>query len=354
MKLIDELHEGRVDIIGDVHGEITALERLLEVLGYDDPDNLPADRRLVFVGDLVDRGPDNIAVVERVQALVEAGRAQCVLGNHELNILMDDPKHGNEWFFGHGDHNATPSRSPTEEQRRAIVRFFHSLPLVLEREDLRVVHACWNQEAVARIQADEQQAVSVADLQRSYNAEIRKKLQASDHVKRHAEEEQRCGRYIRFDHADPAEYWPRPVMLDAHAYEDEIWQMQNPIRVLTSGEERKAKEVFAAGGKFRFLERLPWWKHYEDNAAVIVGHYWRRYHSSGASVPGRFGPDLLDGIEPQHWMGKKNNVYCVDFSVGARATARIDGKPEDHHKLAALRWPEKEVVFDDGETRQTI
>jgi len=61
------------------------------------------------------------------------------------------------------------------------------------------------------------------------------------------------------------------------------------------------------------------------------------------------GPDLFEGIEPHHWMGKNNKVYCVDFSVGLRHKARADGWSEKQFKLAALRWPEKRVMHDDGD-----
>jgi len=123
--------------------------------------------------------------------------------------------------------------------------------------------------------------------------------------------------------------------------------------VLTSGEERCAQKPFAAGGKFRFVERVLWWKTYDNEIPVVIGHYWRRFHHLTASAPGKFGPDLLEGIEPHYWMGKRNNVYCIDFSVGARASERAKGKSEKMHRLAALRWPEKEVLFDDGHKIQT-
>ena len=81
-RYVQALAPGALDIIGDVHGEIDALEALLSELGWGEGDAPhPDGRSLVFVGDLVDRGPDSPAVVRRVQALMEAGLAQCVLGN---------------------------------------------------------------------------------------------------------------------------------------------------------------------------------------------------------------------------------------------------------------------------------
>ncbi|KUJ67021.1 polynucleotide kinase-phosphatase [Streptomyces albus subsp. albus] len=73
---------GPFDIIGDVHGCRAELETLLTELGYVDGVH-PDGRTAVFVGDLVDRGPDSPGVLRRVMSMVDAGSALCVPGNHE-------------------------------------------------------------------------------------------------------------------------------------------------------------------------------------------------------------------------------------------------------------------------------
>ncbi|WP_431985743.1 polynucleotide kinase-phosphatase [Streptomyces griseoflavus] len=73
---------GPFDIIGDVHGCSAELEALLGKLGYADGVH-PEGRTAVFVGDLVDRGPDSPAVLRRVMTMVKSGNALCVPGNHE-------------------------------------------------------------------------------------------------------------------------------------------------------------------------------------------------------------------------------------------------------------------------------
>lgn len=73
---------GPFDIVGDVHGCSAELEALLGRLGYVDGVH-PEGRTAVFVGDLVDRGPDSPGVLRRVMSMVEAGTALCVPGNHE-------------------------------------------------------------------------------------------------------------------------------------------------------------------------------------------------------------------------------------------------------------------------------
>lgn len=62
--LVQPLFDGPLDIVGDIHGEIDALRSLIRHLGYDDDGTHPDCRRLVFVGDLTDRGPDSPAVVD--------------------------------------------------------------------------------------------------------------------------------------------------------------------------------------------------------------------------------------------------------------------------------------------------
>jgi protein phosphatase len=73
---------GPFDIIGDVHGCSAELESLLGKLGYADGVH-PEGRTAVFVGDLVDRGPDSPGVLRRVMSMVKSGNALCVPGNHE-------------------------------------------------------------------------------------------------------------------------------------------------------------------------------------------------------------------------------------------------------------------------------
>ena len=99
-RLIQPMFPGDVDIIGDVHGEYGALLTLLDRMGYDDQGHHPEHRKLIFVGDLVDRGPDNISVVQMIAKMHALGNAQVVAGNHELNILREKKKHGNHWFYG--------------------------------------------------------------------------------------------------------------------------------------------------------------------------------------------------------------------------------------------------------------
>ncbi|GAA3656377.1 polynucleotide kinase-phosphatase [Nonomuraea antimicrobica] len=77
---------GPFDIIGDVHGCRSELETLLGELGWRGLRH-PEGRTAVFVGDLVDRGPDTPGVLRLVMDMVEAGTAVCVAGNHEQKLV---------------------------------------------------------------------------------------------------------------------------------------------------------------------------------------------------------------------------------------------------------------------------
>ena len=90
--------QGPFDIVGDVHGCLGELISLLRMLDYavvetgEAPESsfkveAPPGRRVVFVGDLVDRGPDTPGVLRLVMSMVAAGQAFCVQGNHDVKLV---------------------------------------------------------------------------------------------------------------------------------------------------------------------------------------------------------------------------------------------------------------------------
>jgi len=345
MKTVDKMFDGPVDVVGDVHGQVDALEDLLGQLGYDGDGNHPEGRRLAFVGDLVDRGPDSVAVTERVMKMVDADNAQCVLGNHELSIVRDDRKVDNGWFFGEANEG---QRQATDEERENIRAFFSELPLILERDDLRVVHACWHTESIERLSAEtSDQSNIVAEYQRFRDATNRR-LASNGLLSKFEDEHARYDALVKYERNDPDQHWPDAKLLLGYAAVNEARQMDNPIAVLTSGEERAAKKTYPAGGKFRFVDRVAWWNEYQGEQAVIIGHYWRLYDFGTIERPRAAGIDVFNGTGPDQWLGPYKNVYCVDFSVGGRGS-----HSSEVCRLAAVRWPEATVMFDDGEVLET-
>lgn len=343
MALYQSLFEGPLDIIGDIHGEIGALRSLLRQLGYDASGRHPDSRRLVFLGDLVDRGPDSPAVVDTVMALVENGRAQCVLGNHELNILLARPMHGNGWMIQPNPKEKggdLHSRIATDAEKQRYRDFFEQLPVVLENPALRIVHACWNQTAIDQIRARSKLSAKV--LYQDAEARYQEYLQQDALAERLAEELAAHGRSLRI--ADK-----QPRLLTAIAEKERLEQEMNPLRTVTTSSMVVAKQPFFGGGKWRMAERDAWWENYTDEKTVVIGHFWRQFSRFSDRISGVFGRDLFDGIEPHAWMGKRNNVYCVDYSVGQRHLERKNASADDYYgKLAALRMPERVVMHDDG------
>lgn len=345
--LLAPLPEGPLDLIGDVHGEFEALMNLLAVLGYDQHGRHPRQRRLVFVGDLCDRGPDSPAVVEWVRQRHAEGNALVVLGNHELNLLRGQRKDGNDWFYGDVGSDGQrymPFAMLAPEARSEVMAFFDSLPVVLERPDLRVVHAAWHAASVDRLRhqpgpvTTEYRRLDVAF--RGNPDHQRLALEAGD---------QRAEWAHRM--RDPA---LAPPSLPTLARWDALRQMGNPIRVLTSGIEHPIGEPFFAGGSWRFVQRASWWDSYRDPVAVVVGHYWRRAHAVSERGEAKYGPELFDGVPPLRWHGACGQVFCVDYSVGGRFLERQMGRrPPYEGRLAALRWPERSLFFDDGDTFPT-
>ncbi len=130
---------------------------------------------------------------------------------------------------------------------------------------------------------------------------------------------------------------------------DALYQDANPVCIATSGLERVAEDVFFASGKWRMVGRYRWWQDYQDDVPVIVGHYWRWPTLLARETYSRGEPDLFKEHAIHHWLGAKRNVFCVDFAVGARHKERTDGATGDFEcRLAAVRWPEQKLVFDDG------
>ena len=342
--LIAPLDAGPIDIVGDVHGEFTALLELLAALGYDEAGEHPEGRRLVFVGDLGDRGPDSPGVYAWVGRLLDRGVASCVLGNHELNLLRGARKDGNGWFFA-DDHDEPRSsygdyRRASAADRARILDLIARMPLALERDDLRVTHAAWIPDAIAALRR--RAGLGTLPIYQEHQHEIRRGLSRGGVDRRADAERTVFGHCLRDREA-------RIPFLEAIAQQDLEYQMGNPVRVLTSGVERLAARPYFLAGQWRMVERVPWWDAYDDDVPVIVGHYWRAPDERLRLAYARHSNALFGANGPADWLGRRRRVFCVDFSIGGRYAERRRGMTGDFAtRLAAVRWPERELVFEHG------
>lgn len=149
------------DLIGDVHGCALTLTRLLEKLGYRQRQGVwrQAGRQVIFLGDIIDRGPRIREAVHIVRDMVDAGQAVCLMGNHEFNALAwDTPApagSGQQFVREHTPrHTRLLEQTMTQfaaypEDWRAMQEWFYSLPLFLDAGRFRVVHACWDADMIA-------------------------------------------------------------------------------------------------------------------------------------------------------------------------------------------------------------
>jgi hypothetical protein len=345
--LFRRLFDGPIDVIGDIHGELDALLALLGHLGYDARGEHRQDRRLVFIGDLCDRGHDSPGVVAFVRRLVERRHAQCLLGNHELNVLRGASKEGNGWFFAEDHDRANgkfaESRRAEPGERDAILAFFADLPVVLERPDLRLVHAAWDDAALALLREN---TAPTLDVYRAYANRANDIVKESGLGERAAADWRAHGPKL----TDPQ---ARVPLLENLGRLDALRQMSNPLRIVTSGPEALTAQPFFAAGKWRMLDRVKWWDRYAHDKPVMVGHYWRWATPAAREAFSRGEHDLFGGAAPEAWHGARRNVFCLDYGVGARYKERALGRRSGFQtRLGAVRWPERELVFDDGETRR--
>lgn len=347
---LQRLFDGPIDVVGDVHGELDALLALMGALGYDGRGEHPEGRRLVLLGDLCDRGPDSPGVLALVRRMVAEGRAQAVLGNHELNLLREAPKHGNGWFFA-DDHDRArgefgASRRLAPGEREGVLAFLRELPVALARGDLRVVHAAWDEGSLARLAG----ALGPWSPERIYRDDPGPPPLQDELARLAPARALEVARYgARLKSRDEA-----LPLLEAVGRSDALSQQGNPMRVITSGLETLAARPYFAGGSWRMTDRVRWWDGYDDPTPVLYGHYWRWMDQDARGRYSKGEPDLFDGAAPNAWLGRRRNAFCTDFSVGARYKEREAGlAPPWRSRLAAVRWPERELVDDQGE-RQTL
>ncbi len=136
--------KGPFDIIGDVHGCCDELEQLLLQLGYEmndgGPWTHPADRKAIFLGDLVDRGPRIVDTLKTVMSMSQAGTALCVPGNHDIKLKRK--LEGRDVAISHGlDRSLAELDAQTPEFRSDVQKFLDGLVSHYVFDDGRLVVA---------------------------------------------------------------------------------------------------------------------------------------------------------------------------------------------------------------------
>lgn len=146
------------DIIGDIHGHADKLVELLQKLGYEKKNGAYShkDRKVLFIGDYIDRGPKIRETLQIVKDMVDCGNATALMGNHEYNALCF---HYQESEGGHlrkhlikniiQHYETLRQFQNRQDEYERYLEWFTTLPLFYETEQFRAVHACWDDRCIS-------------------------------------------------------------------------------------------------------------------------------------------------------------------------------------------------------------
>lgn len=155
------------DVIGDIHGHFDVLVALLKKLGYvrergefGHLDFAPlSNRRALFIGDYIDRGPKNLQSVKLIASMVESGMAHAIMGNHDFNAVhfaTPNPDRPGEYLRLHTEKNIHQHKvfldemqnSPVIGAHDSVIEWIKTLPVFLKIGNYNFVHACWQPSAI--------------------------------------------------------------------------------------------------------------------------------------------------------------------------------------------------------------
>lgn len=150
------------DIIGDIHGDADRLVALLQKLEYKLSQGawVHPERQVIFVGDFIDRGLQQWETCTIVRRMINAGSALAVMGNHEFNAIawyMRDENDTTKHLRPHTQKNRAQHQDfltevENTDKHPELIDWFLTLPLWLELDGIRVVHACWHPSYMEQIE----------------------------------------------------------------------------------------------------------------------------------------------------------------------------------------------------------
>lgn len=303
---------GGYDIIGDVHGCADKLVGLLSLLGYENRGGVyrHPERQAIFVGDLIDRGAQQVETIDLVRPMVKAGAAQIVMGNHEFNAISyatPNPEIPGEFMRRHSEKNRGQHKKFIEQVQvhtglyAQCIEWFKTMPLYLDLDGLRVVHACWNDEAIRTVDKWMEPGTAM-----STEFVIRANQKGTPEYE--AIETLLKGPELRLkDHGLPG-FRDK----DGHLrHEARIRWWDARAQTLDELAEIPGDAMASDGSPYPRLPATPCPDEvvydYTGEKVVFYGHYWRKW------------PPVVD----RDWT---TNTVCIDFSA-------VRGGP-----LAAYRW----------------
>ena len=117
----------KIYAVGDVQGCAPSLKALVK--------KLPRESNLIFLGDLVNRGPDSLGALRQLKSLQESGRAECILGNHDLHLLAIDAGLRNTKGLD------TVDAILKAADRKELIHWMRNRPMALSNGKILAVHA---------------------------------------------------------------------------------------------------------------------------------------------------------------------------------------------------------------------
>ncbi len=149
------------DLIGDIHEQHDKLTSLLTKLLYQpngDGFRHPEGRKVIFLGDYIDRGPKVREVLHTVRAMVEAGDALAIMGNHEYNAVLYHTSDGQGGWLrprrldrDSGLRVTLEQFANRDEEWAGWLEWMKRLPMFLDLGGLKAVHACWDEQGISRL-----------------------------------------------------------------------------------------------------------------------------------------------------------------------------------------------------------
>jgi len=288
--------KNKIDFIGDIHGYADRLKTLLYKMGYRDDKGYfyHPSRTALFVGDYIDRGPDNPGVVNIVRKMVENKTAIALMGNHEYNAIMFNMLGKKGYLRPHTIKNFKQHAETLlqyygkNKEYLDTIEWFKTLPLFYEGKSFRACHASGSQPAIDCIKEvapkgilSEQQFIESADPKSSLFHAVEATCKGL---------EAKLPKGTSFYDKDGAErfdirikWWENP--------KNKTYQEMSVIDI-----EMKKKKF---DSPFQYYKK--------NNPPVFFGHYWLKGE-----------PNII-----------KSNVCCLDYSVaknGILVAYRFNGE----------------------------
>jgi hypothetical protein len=301
----------KFDIIGDIHGNATQLLEILCKLGYSDQNGYythsESDRKAIFVGDFIDRGPEIRETLSIVRLMAENGAAYAVMGNHEYNALCFHTKRAgkdNCWLREHSKKNVKQHEETLQQFKdhndewQEYLKWFKTLPLCLEIESFCVVHAAWIPSEIEKIRRWTSGSLKLND-------DLLEKSAREGSEEFYAIEKVLKGVEIRLpkgEHFNDKDGNPR------HEIRTRWWE---------SAIDKTYRQMTFPGNLEDICEKLIGRDEaaglpvYDETVPVFFGHYWLE----------RFDPMIQD-----------EHICCLDYSI---ANKRLD---DGKRLLVAYSW----------------